>query len=42
MHEPSEDPADIGRVFRVLCVFLHLQENAQNTAQLNSERSKTM
>ena len=36
------DPADIERVFRGLHAFLHLQENAQNTTQLNSKRSKTM
>ena len=42
MLDPSEDPADIGRVFRGLYTFLHLQENSQNTAQLNSKRSKIM
>ena len=42
MHAPSEDPADIERVFRGLYAFFHLQENAQDTAQLNSKRSKTM
>ena len=42
MHAPSEDPADIERVFRGLYAFFLLQENAQYTAQLNSKRSKTM
>ena len=42
MHDPSEDPANIGRVFRGLHAFLHLQENDQNTVHLNSKRSKTM
>ena len=43
MYDPSKDPADIERVFRNLYyAFLHLQENAQNTVQLNSKRNKTM
>ena len=42
MYDPSEDPAYVERVFHGLYAFLHLQENAQNTAQLNSKRSKTM
>ena len=42
MYHPSEDPANIGRVFRGLYAFLHLQEHTQHTAQLNSKRNKTM
>ena len=39
---PSEDPANAEKVIRGLYTFLHLQENAQNTAQLNIKRGKTM
>ena len=42
MHDPSEDPDNIERVFRGLYAFLHLQENTQNTVQLNSKHNKTM
>ena len=34
MHAPSEDPADIWRVFRGLYAFLRLQEDDQNTVRL--------
>ena len=43
MYDPSKDPADIERVFgNLYYAFLHLQENARNTVQLNSKRNKTM
>ena len=43
MYDPSKNPADIERVFsNVYYAFFHLQENAQNTVQLNSNRNKTM
>ena len=40
MYNPSEDPADIERVFRILYTFLNLQENAQNTAQSDCAKAK--
>ena len=39
---PNEYPAVIETVFRCLCAFLQLQENVQNTTQLNWKSSKTL